>query len=235
MLKSGFFKDGVQQAENNGDDKIKVGNFEPKSKKDKNSQSDLISLDELLNNDFNGKQLSKVRINVSPIPPNAYLGESFYSVTHYIQKVIIQNEEIFYLRDAFNKYFIKRVFIKEDVFKSSGFKDVNYTEYYAYVYENIITVGISAHKRLDLYINILEKIYNWDDLNIDAQQFILSAEEIPLNETSNDFDNVDREKAIKELEERGYFVKDKDMFNAVGGDPRILTDDEFEMIYGESR
>ncbi len=231
----GFFKDGVQQVDNNDNDEIKLGNYVSKSKKDKNSKSDLISLDEFLNNDFNGQQLSKIRINVSPIPPNAYLGESFYSVTHYIQKIIIQNEEIFYLRDAFNKYFIKRIFIKNDVFKSEGFEDVQYKEYYAYVYEDIITVGMFAHKKLDLYLNILEKIYNWDNLNIDVQQFILSAEEIPLNETSNDFENVAKDEAMKELEKLGYFVKNHDFFNALGGDPRILTDDEFEVVFGEPR
>jgi hypothetical protein len=196
----GFFKDGVQQVDKNDSNEIKVVNDGSKSKKNESSKSHLISLDELLNNDFNRKQLSKIRINVSPIPETAYLGESFYSTTHYIQKIKLQNKEIFYLRDVNNKYFIKKIFIKEDVFKSSGLEDVQYTEYYAHVNKDIITVGVFAHKILDLYLNILEKIYNWNDLDIEAQHFILSSEAIPLKETSNHFEKLERDEAKKESE-----------------------------------
>lgn len=196
----GFFKNGIQHVDNNDNDEIKVVNPELKSKNDENSKSNSISLDELLNNHFNGKQLSKIKINVSPIPESEYLGESFYSVTHYIQKINSKNEEILYLRDVNNKYFIKKIFVRENVFKSSGLDDVHYKEYYAHVYEDIITVGVFAQKRLDLYLNILEKAYNWNDLNIDAQQFILSEEAMPLKEIYNHFQNVERDEAKRELD-----------------------------------
>ena len=41
-------------------------------------------------------------------------------------------------------------------------------------------------------MNILEKIYNWNDLDIEAQHFILSSEAIPLKETSNHFEKLER-------------------------------------------
>ena len=104
------------------------------------------------------------------------------------------------MRDVNNKYFIKKIFVRENVFKSSGVDDVHYKEYYAHVYEDIITVGVFAQKRLDLYLNILEKAYNWNDLNIDAQQFILSEEAMPLKEIYNHFQNVERDEAKRELD-----------------------------------
>ena len=49
--------------------------------------------------------------------------------------------------------------------------------------------------------------------------------------------NIDQvqEKAIKDIEQKGFIVKDNNLIQSLGGDSRILSDSEFEMVYGEPR
>ena len=62
-----------------------------------------------------------------------------------------------------------------------------------------------------------------------------SAADINIDEVQEKANSSLKEKAIKDIEQKGFIVKDNNLFQSLGGDPRILSDSEFKMVYGEPR
>lgn len=75
----------------------------------------------------------------------------------------------------------------------------------------------------------------WDDLTDTQKRFLLSAETPDIEAIMGSAERADKEKRLKDLEQRGHNVVNQELFEAMGSEPNALTDDEYEMVFGTPR
>ena len=100
---------------------------------------------------------------------------------------------------------------------------------------NMIIVGIHAYNKWELSLLISDDKFESNKLMDGGRKILNSAVDINIDQVQEKANSSLKEKAIKDIEQKGFIVKDNNLFQSLGGDPRILSDSEFEMVYGEPR
>lgn len=198
----------------------------------------LIPTKELIETNLNGKRFYPIEIEPLPVPEDDLPGQIFISNTHYIQSVLISgdNKYNYYLRDMQNEYFFRTLYIINYQYQPPDGGDViDYSVLGRMERGNMIVVGIHAYNKWQLSLMMSDDRLESDKL-MDLGRIILnSAVDINIDEIQEKAEFSLKEKAIIELEKRGFTIKNNTLFEALGADPRILSDSEFEMVYGEMR
>ena len=198
----------------------------------------LIPTYQLIETNLNGKSFYPQDIGPLPVPEDELPGQLFFSNTHYIQSVLISsdNKYNYYLRDMQNEYFFRTLYIINYKYQQpDGGKGIDYSVLGRMEHGNMIIVGIHAYNKWELSLLISDDKFESNKLMDGGRKILNSAVDINIDQVQEKANSSLKEKAIKDIEQKGFIVKDNNLFQSLGGDPRILSDSEFEMVYGEPR
>ena len=189
----------------------------------------------ILKTQFDGKKYYPLEYPALPVPPDVLYGELFFSETHFLQFINVNGSQATYLRDTQNINFIRKLYRENRKFDpENGLNEIEFTLIGATFNDIPITVGIFAHGKWDFSL-LHDGPHEWDELTDAQKRFLLSAETPDIEAIMESAERADKEKRLKELEQKGHAVVNKELFEAMGSEPNALTDDEYEMVFGTPR
>lgn len=190
---------------------------------------------EIVKTRFDGKKYYPLEYPTLPVPTDELYGELFFSETHFIQFINVNGSQATYLRDTQNINFIRKLYRENRKFDpGNGLNEIEFTLIGATFNDIPITVGIFAHGKWEFSL-LHDGPHEWDDLTDTQKRFLLSAETPDIEAIMESAERADKEKRLKDLEQRGHNVVNQELFEAMGSEPNALTDDEYEMVFGTPR
>ena len=197
----------------------------------------LIPTAHILETNLNGKNFYPVEIGPLPVPEHELPGQLFFSNTHYIQVIKIDDQRHnYYLRDTQNKYFFRTLYVTKYKYDLPESKEViDYLTLGRMEQGNMIVVGINTSNKWQLSLLKSDDQFEINKMMDTGKIIFNSAVDINIEKVQEEANLSLKRKVIKDLEKRGFIIKNNDLFESLGGNPNALSDSEFEMVFGVSR
>ena len=100
---------------------------------------------------------------------------------------------------------------------------------------NMIVVGINTNNKWQLSLSKSDDQFEVNKMMDTGKIIFNSAVDINIEKVQEEANLSLKRKVIKDLEKRGFIIKNNDLFESLGGNPNALSDSEFEMVFGVSR
>lgn len=203
----------------------------------KNLEKNSIATNKLLETDLHGKSFYPRDMGPLPIPESELPGTIFYSNHHYFQCVKLGERGYnYYLRDMKNKYFFRTLYIFNHQFiQQHNNEIINYQTLGRNDHGNSIIVGLKAYDNWQFSLFQCEEVLDADKMLDVGRDILRSAEDIAVMSIIDAANASLVKKTLQDLEKRGFTVKNQELLDSMGGNPNSLTDEEFEVIFGEPR